>query len=317
MQHGEIHAHKAVRSDLAAALERQRGNGGLCFDTTGKHTWTDVLDEMSRAEEEYFAKGRGSKNIGRKAFRKAGDYASAISPWFNLVPDDDGMNVLSGGLRLVFQIAREQAEAREKIFKSFREFVTIFDATQIKRQLFRSNEKLRSCALDLYESVLTAITKLIHRLNRHHWWDRTSALASAPISSAAIDEILFDVDKKLNDVHRCLDNIRDQRLNAVHQVVASSQTELHAVRSNTKTIEIDVRNLNNNFNHFAQQAQVDQGKIDSIQIGVERINENIDRLLTEHALDAKTGLYYMLLDTIRGRVTIYMSLFQGWLSIPN
>jgi hypothetical protein len=118
-------------------------------------------------------------------------------------------------------------------------------------------------------------------------------------------------------VHRCLDNIRDQRLNAVHQVVASSQTELHAVRSNTKTIEIDVRNLNNNFNHFAQQAQVDQGKIDSIQIGVERINENIDRLLTEHALDAKTGLYYMLLDTILGRVTIYMSLFQGWLSIPN
>lgn len=91
---------------MAAALERHRENGGSCFDTTGKCTWADVLDEMSRAEKEYeyFAKGRGSKNIGRRAFRKAGDYASAVSPWLNLIPDDDGMNVLSGGLRLVFQV---------------------------------------------------------------------------------------------------------------------------------------------------------------------------------------------------------------------
>ncbi|CAI7678038.1 unnamed protein product [Penicillium pancosmium] len=254
---------------------------------------------MSRAEEEYLSKGRGSKNIGRRAFRKAGDYASAISPWVHLVPDDDGMNVLSGGLRLVFHMARTQAEAREKILNTFQDFVTILDATQIKRQIFRSNEKLRSCALDLYEAALAAITKLIRRLNRHHWWDRASALASAPIASATIADILFDVNKRLNDVHRCLDDIRDQKLNTTHQNVISSQTELHAVRLNTKTIEIDVRNLNDDFNHFAQQAQVDQEKIDSIQSGVERINENIDRLLTEHALDAKTGLYHMLLDTIR------------------
>lgn len=105
MRHSEIHAHQAERSDLAAALERRRENGDSCFDAVGKCTWADVLDEMSRAEEEYFSKGRGSKNIGRRALRKAGDYASAISPWFNLVPDDDGMNVLSGGLRLVFYVS--------------------------------------------------------------------------------------------------------------------------------------------------------------------------------------------------------------------
>lgn len=138
--------------------------------------------------------------------------------------------------------------------------------------------------------------------------DRASALASAPISSAAIDEILSDVNKGLSGVHRCLDDIRDQKLNAVHQVVASSQNELHIVRLNTKTIEIDVRSLNDGFKQFAQQAQVDQEKIDSIQSRVERINENIDRLLTEHALDAKTGLYHMLLDTIRGTAPIYMGL---------
>lgn len=122
----------------------------------------------------------------------------------------------------------------------------------------------------------------------------------APLSSGEIDDILSEVNKRLDSVHHCLDDIRDQRLNTVHQAVTSSQTELHAVRLNTKTIEIDVRNLNNEFNQFAQQVQVDQEKIDSIQIGVERINENIDRLLTEHALDAQTGLYHLLLDTIRG-----------------
>lgn len=125
-------------------------------------------------------------------------------------------------------------------------------------------------------------------------------MGSAPIASAEIDEILFEVNNRLDSVHRCLDNIRDQKLNNVHQAVTSSQTELHAVRLNTKTIELGVRNLNKDFSQLSQQAQADQGKLDSIEIGVERINENIDRLLTEHALDAKTGLYHMLLNTIQG-----------------
>lgn len=96
------------------ALERHKENGEpwTDFSTTGECSWAGVLDEMSRAEEEYFANGRGSKNIVRKAFRRAGDYAPAISPWFDLIPDDDGMNVLSAGLKLVFNVRRERGDSR-------------------------------------------------------------------------------------------------------------------------------------------------------------------------------------------------------------
>lgn len=106
-RYNKIHAHQAELSDLAAALKRHRENNisGDLLGTSDVCTWADVLDEMSRAEEEYFSQGRGSKNIGRRSLRKVGDYASAISPWFSLIPDDNGMNVLSGGLRLVFQVS--------------------------------------------------------------------------------------------------------------------------------------------------------------------------------------------------------------------
>jgi hypothetical protein len=67
------------------------------------------------------------------------------------------------------QMAREQAENREKVLTAFRDFVTILDTTQTKRQIFRFNEKLRTCAVDLYEAVLGAITKLVDRLNHRSW----------------------------------------------------------------------------------------------------------------------------------------------------
>jgi hypothetical protein len=60
---------------------------------------------MSKAEAEYFEDGRGPKNLARKVLRKAGDYAPAISPWFDVIPDNDGMNVLGAGLKIVFTVS--------------------------------------------------------------------------------------------------------------------------------------------------------------------------------------------------------------------
>ena len=59
---------------------------------------------MTQAEDEYYAKGQGSLNFVRKGLRKAGDYAPAINPWFDLIPEGDGLKTLSSGLKLVFTV---------------------------------------------------------------------------------------------------------------------------------------------------------------------------------------------------------------------
>jgi hypothetical protein len=95
-----------THSDLEDALERyqQMAKPPLKFDVK-RCTWEDVLDERTRAQEEYFANGRGGENFVRRTFRKAGDLAPAVSPWLDLIPNNDkGLCVLNGGLRLIFNV---------------------------------------------------------------------------------------------------------------------------------------------------------------------------------------------------------------------
>lgn len=62
------------------------------------------MEEMTQAEDEYHAKGQGSLGFVRKGLRKVGDYAPAINPWFDLIPEGDGFKILSSGLKLVFNV---------------------------------------------------------------------------------------------------------------------------------------------------------------------------------------------------------------------
>lgn len=95
-----------LHSDLAVALERyQEGNHpSTSIFSIRECSWDDVLEEMTQAEDEYHAKGQGSLNFVRKGLRKAGDYAPAINPWFDLIPEGDGLKTLSSGLKLVFTV---------------------------------------------------------------------------------------------------------------------------------------------------------------------------------------------------------------------
>ncbi|KAJ5153116.1 uncharacterized protein N7482_009594 [Penicillium canariense] len=288
-------------SDLQVALEKYQENNHptSTMIPVKECSWDDVLEEMSQAVDEYNAKDQGSKNCIRKGLRKVGDYAPAINPWFDLIPDGHGMKTLGAGLKLIFNIAKHQAEYREKILTAFGDFVTILDNTHEKRRIFRTHERLRACSLNVYETVLGAITDLINLLNHRTWKDRAASFIQGPLASREIDEIVSNVNKKLDNFRNCLEDVRDQKLTSVHQAVTSGQSELHAVRLNTKNIEIDVRDLHGNLNEFAAQANFTHSKIENIESGVNQINKKIDQLITHHALEAQTSLYHHLLDTIK------------------
>ena len=96
-----------VYSDLKAALEGY-GSGqiqGVNLDFDTQHcTWGDVLDEAAKAEKIYLESSNGPRNVVRKVFRFVGDYSESISPWIDLIPDQDGLSILNGGLKLIFRV---------------------------------------------------------------------------------------------------------------------------------------------------------------------------------------------------------------------
>jgi peptidoglycan hydrolase CwlO-like protein len=110
---------------------------------------------------------------------------------------------------------------------------------------------------------------------------------------------LSDVNQKLDEFRSCLEDLRDRKLNSIYQTVTSGESELHAVRLNTKNIEVDVRDVHKSLHEFTEQANTAHLKIDNVDIGVAQISQKIDQLIASHAFEAQTWLYHHLLDTIK------------------
>ncbi|KAL3449530.1 hypothetical protein BJX65DRAFT_306080 [Aspergillus insuetus] len=97
-------------------------------------TWEDVFHEMQAAEDEYHRRGTGKKNLTRRSMRWAGDNATDINPWVDLLPSELGGSILTDGLKLVFSIAKQQADMRNKILTDFRTIVNIITDTRATRE---------------------------------------------------------------------------------------------------------------------------------------------------------------------------------------
>lgn len=67
-------------------------------------TWDDILDMIATSREDYERKAAGLKGLFRKAFRKAGDHSVRIAPLFEMIPGDEGLSVLRGGLGWILTV---------------------------------------------------------------------------------------------------------------------------------------------------------------------------------------------------------------------
>ena len=89
--------------DIYLASSKGKANDGK-FNIRGVHTWEEVMEKASQAEEVYQDKAKGKKGIFRRSWRKVGDAGPAINPWLELLPDGDYSSILCGGLKLVFGV---------------------------------------------------------------------------------------------------------------------------------------------------------------------------------------------------------------------
>lgn len=67
-------------------------------------TWDDILDLIATSRRDYEQKAAGLKGLFRKALRKAGDNYARIAPLFEMIPGDEGLSVLKGGLGWILTV---------------------------------------------------------------------------------------------------------------------------------------------------------------------------------------------------------------------
>jgi hypothetical protein len=102
-----ISAHDT--SDLEDALATYQNAEHIIEFDVKNCSWSDVLDQMHEAQDIYNAKGE--KNKARGLMRHGKAISESLTPLLNLIPDQYGLNVLRGGLALIFKVCETRLDA--------------------------------------------------------------------------------------------------------------------------------------------------------------------------------------------------------------
>lgn len=100
--------------DLRETLEYHwRAGKYVDFTTDLKScTWDDVHGELARAQAAADESARRGKQIHRKIWRSIGSTSSVLAPGLAAIPDE--LNILHGGLALVFSVRRVLIRRRRR-----------------------------------------------------------------------------------------------------------------------------------------------------------------------------------------------------------
>lgn len=101
-------------SQLDNALKHYRTlecGSGIAFDTENC-TWNDVFRLLYEAKSQYEAKEKGFRGAFVSMARKAGDHADAVTPGFQLIPEQYGLGVLRASLCWMFVVCHFPCEMR-------------------------------------------------------------------------------------------------------------------------------------------------------------------------------------------------------------
>lgn len=108
---GKLRSLPSELRDSLCYYQQHRLGPELKFDPYDC-TWTEVVDMIAKARQEYEKKALGLKGLIIKGWRGLGNNSSRVEPFFDMIPDDMGLSVLCGGLGLILTVSRPAVPAQ-------------------------------------------------------------------------------------------------------------------------------------------------------------------------------------------------------------
>jgi hypothetical protein len=166
-----LHEYEAI---LGPARSEDAAQIALC------KSWEDLAALIQNTENEYIS----NAGIFRRGVRAAGDYASGFQLWAGLLPTDNNMSIMGGGIKLLLGVsvwlefgahptvleltngkaAGRRSTQRERLLGSLRKVLDLVAESEKYLVQFNDDQDLRRIALALYVSMLRMIDASIHSL---------------------------------------------------------------------------------------------------------------------------------------------------------
>ncbi|CAI7566178.1 unnamed protein product [Penicillium glandicola] len=207
------------------------------------YSLNDVLLEIVEAEGRYKEKGKGIINSPRHIGRSVGDYADAITPWVDLIPSDNGLSILTAGLKAILNIAKKNAENRQKILQALYEIPNVMLRTQKQQNIFSAVPKLKDEAIALYGVLAHSLAHLIATLNpsksKEKFRDHAKRFGKKFIpyhTATEIDQILGGMKTGVGKFGDSLQLIRDEFLAGAYHNGDKILTQGSATQTDLSTL---------------------------------------------------------------------------------
>lgn len=104
----QVQARNQSLEDAIKTFTASQASMTQPFESLKRATWEDVLAEISRAQDEYAAKGDRDKSIAqslRGRLRSFDRFADKFEPWLQLLPSDSWQgSLVCGGIKVVLQV---------------------------------------------------------------------------------------------------------------------------------------------------------------------------------------------------------------------
>ncbi|KAL2830420.1 hypothetical protein BJY01DRAFT_254640 [Aspergillus pseudoustus] len=286
-------------SDLKEALRNCAQDGEIPWDID-TCTWDDVFDEMQAAEQEYHRRGEGNRNIPRKSLRWAGDNAADVSPWFDVLPSEFGGSILTSGLKIMFSIAKQQADLRNTILTAFRSILGIITDARLSRDQFRSNTVLRDHALELYQAVLCTMRDLILLLNNNQSGFRNaSRRVFRPAQRAnEVDAALEGMNSKASAYQKCLHHVLNGTIGRIDATTLLTLNETRVTRAVMTDTKIDLRHIKDRVGSISNAAEDIRTRMKQMEDQHQRAEDKRDL-----GLSAQNALLVTLVQDLKAQIS--------------
>ncbi|KAI5863767.1 hypothetical protein GGS23DRAFT_565261 [Durotheca rogersii] len=209
-------------------------------------TWENVFECMTGAEEDYEQKAKSWRGVGRRLLRKAGDRAEDVNPWLELIPPEYGMGIIGAGISIMFMLARNASENREKILNAFEEIPIIVASAKAKLRAFPDNQELKSCNKKLSLEIVVSVSKLVGALlpEKHakkvpYFWFRSK------LGKSTIDDVLKSLRYQADALKRLVQDFVDEAIGEIQRATRDIKKDTSDLKETASNIHRNTADLKN------------------------------------------------------------------------
>ncbi|KAK0624115.1 hypothetical protein B0T14DRAFT_565417 [Immersiella caudata] len=197
------------------------------------NSWDEVLDSIEAARDEYERK-MGKSRL--RAIPRNQVVVTTLQGLTEMIPEQDGLSILRGGLKHIFGLLHKRIENQEQIFQAFEDIPLTFSKACETCQSYPRDEALRNSVLDLYQVLKEEIPKLTDILLRRHKGSLPSRIFKQhPQNEARV------ISDSVGSVTRASARVTDRVETLLGKSVVATLHETESINTNVRQVGMGVK----------------------------------------------------------------------------